>query len=64
MSLTKDLPEWRRTLGYPVEYLRIGNKVKVDGPIIEMEKGLMQERAEFWHKLKAHAPASGSREEL
>lgn len=64
MSMTKDLPKWQKTAGYPVDYLRIGNKDKEGSPIIEMEKGLLQERAEFWHKLKAHSPAANSREEL
>lgn len=53
-----DLPQWKTTNRYPLEYLRIGNKDKKGSPIIEMEIGLMEERAEFWRKIEAHAPAS------
>lgn len=31
-----------------------------DSPLIDMEIGLMDERAEFWRKLQAHSPARKS----
>lgn len=49
------MPQWKTTNRYPLEYLRIGNKDKESRPIIEMEIGLMEERAEFWRKINAHS---------
>lgn len=56
---------WKPAKGYPLDYLRIGNKDHDGQPLIAMENGLMDERAEFWRKLKAHLPAIKSiKEEL
>lgn len=54
------LPKWKPTKGYPLDYLRIGNLYKEDSPLIDMEIGLMDERAEFWRKLQAHSAARNS----
>lgn len=51
------LPKWKATESYPLDYLRIGNMYKEDSALIDMENGLMDERAEFWRKLQAHSPA-------
>ncbi|KAG4076411.1 hypothetical protein HA402_005854 [Bradysia odoriphaga] len=56
-----NLPKWKPTKGYPLDYLRIGNMYNEDSPLIDMEIGLMDERAEFWRKLQAH---SGARYDL
>lgn len=61
-----NLPMWKPTKGYPLDYLHIGNvNDEDDQPLIAMENGLMDERTEFWRKLQAHLPAKKSyKEEL
>ncbi|XP_001992565.2 venom carboxylesterase-6 [Drosophila grimshawi] len=60
---TSNLPIWRPTPTYPVEYARLGSKLDSDGveqlpPLLRMEVALLQHRADFWRDLKAHLPAS------
>lgn len=57
------MTQWKATNSYPLEYLRIGNNNKEDSPIIAMEIGLMEDRADFWQKLNAHSAASYSNKE-
>lgn len=51
------LPKWDEATSYPVKYLRIGNKDQESSELIKMEKGLLQERADFWYEIGAHLPA-------
>lgn len=60
----KDLVEWKPTTRYPVNYLRIGNKDVKHRPLIQMETGLLQERADFWMKIGSHLPSRKPRDEL
>lgn len=49
---------WEPTTDYPVKYLRIGTKDRgAEDPLVSMETGLIQDRADFWFKLRAHGPA-------
>lgn len=60
---TSNLPTWRPTSKYPVEYARLGSKLDAmdDGTLpalLRMEKALLQHRVDFWRELKAHLPVS------
>ncbi|XP_055677254.1 juvenile hormone esterase [Lutzomyia longipalpis] len=46
--------EWKEAKGYPVDYLRLGRMDNEDKPLAIMEKGLFEERINFWRKLSAH----------
>jgi hypothetical protein len=60
-----DLVKWEPTDSYPLKFLRIGNKDYANQPMVAMEKGLLEERAEFWASLKAHHAAKpDKRDEL
>jgi hypothetical protein len=62
---TDDLLKWDTTSSYPLRFLRIGNKDYPNQALVAMEKGLLDERAEFWASLKAHhGSQSGNKDEL
>ncbi|XP_039430550.1 venom carboxylesterase-6 [Culex pipiens pallens] len=51
------VPRWPPTDRFPLTYLRIGSLNPDREPLFAVEQGFMEERAEFWRKLKAHHPA-------
>ncbi|EDS28550.1 juvenile hormone esterase [Culex quinquefasciatus] len=51
------VPQWPPTDRFPLTYLRIGSLNPDREPLFAVEQGFMEERAEFWRKLKAHHPA-------
>lgn len=55
-DMGEKVPRWPPTDRFPLTYLRIGSLDPDREPLFAMEQGLMEERAAFWRKLKAHHP--------
>lgn len=62
---SSDLTKWTPTKGFPLDYYRIGHAHDAKKPLLGMETGLFDNRAEFWRDLGAHLPARhGTKDEL
>ncbi|XP_055911613.1 venom carboxylesterase-6 [Eupeodes corollae] len=61
---SSDLPKWNPTKTYPVDFVRIGNQDHENWQLLSFEKGLLQERVDFWNDLKPHIPANLFKDEL
>ncbi|XP_059619894.1 venom carboxylesterase-6 [Phlebotomus argentipes] len=48
---------WKEAKGYPVDYLRLGRMDDEEKSLASMERGLFEERINFWRRLRAHHAA-------
>jgi formate dehydrogenase maturation protein FdhE len=62
---TPETFEWKSTKAFPLDYMKIGNtNGQKPETLIEMQKDLYAERADFWSELKAHYPVEKYLEQI
>ncbi|EDW26881.1 GL14544 [Drosophila persimilis] len=61
-----NLPVWKPSSSYPVEFVRLGTKADeaAAAPLFRIEAELMQQRVNFWRELQPHLPATQQHNEL
>ncbi|CRK89381.1 CLUMA_CG003135, isoform A [Clunio marinus] len=55
-STASEFPLWSPVRKFPLDYLSIGNKNGNSEKLLSMERGLWDERAEFWQKIRRENP--------